>query len=412
MTITRRKFLKRSCAVASLPVLNATTVAMANDMIAKSGAVEILANRLGFNGERLDSVLKSYHLGQGYRVYNPKNMGFMQADLLSPFNEGGINAFAYCNGDPINLADPSGFSANVGSLVGNSIAMGLGIVTVIASIALAPFTGGASLLGMTSAISGIASGVLGVASGAMGVAGSLSADGSAEQETLYGLAAGFGVSAAIVGVASFSMAGMSALGAGSAAANTAKQGSMSLSSAIGGAVSDGLSGSVGVVAMTTRSSGSNAEGRNATLSTLTSLAGLISFAPFFRVKGAVKLKRSDSMEGMPPFREGDMPSSTGRGRSKSMDDGIFSRRGYESETINFGRRHSMPAYTNSGGKNSTLGSVNMSGRRDSMEGMPPFREGEIPNASGRRHSMIEQSMSRMSPMMRTRRKSMEPPVKF
>ncbi len=401
MTITRRKFLKRSCAVASLPVLNATTVAMANDMIAKSGAVEILTNRLGFNGERLDSVLKSYHLGQGYRVYNPKNMGFMQADLLSPFNEGGINAFAYCNGDPINLADPSGFSANIGNIVGNSIAISLGIVTVIASVLMAPFTGGASLLCMSSAIAGIASGVLGVASGALGVAGSLAADGSAEQETLFNLSAGFGASAAIVGVVSFSTAAISALGAGSAAAGAARQGSMSLSSAIGGITSDGLSGSVGVASMIARSSDSNAEGRNTTLSTLTNLAGLISFSSFFRVKSAVKLKRSDSMEGMPPFREGDMPQGTARRSSKQFIPSFGARRGSKDQAPDFSlRRQSAEALINFG-------------RRDSMEGMPPFREGDIPNSSGRRGSMRRPPNLNNSPMMRTRSRSMDVlPPKF
>lgn len=62
----------------------------------------------GFNGERLDPALNSYHLGKGYRVYNPVLMRFNSPDSWSPFGEGGVNAYAWCEGDPINQRDPSG----------------------------------------------------------------------------------------------------------------------------------------------------------------------------------------------------------------------------------------------------------------------------------------------------------------
>lgn len=47
-------------------------------------------------------------LGNGHRVYNPVLMRFHSPDSLSPFGRGGRNAYAYCAGDPINHADPSG----------------------------------------------------------------------------------------------------------------------------------------------------------------------------------------------------------------------------------------------------------------------------------------------------------------
>ncbi|WP_141651648.1 RHS repeat-associated core domain-containing protein, partial [Pseudomonas fluorescens] len=67
-----------------------------------------LLSLLGFNGERPDSVTGHYLLGQGHRAYNPVLMRFNSPDRLSPFGEGGINAYAYCENDPINYADPTG----------------------------------------------------------------------------------------------------------------------------------------------------------------------------------------------------------------------------------------------------------------------------------------------------------------
>ncbi|VVP59756.1 hypothetical protein PS903_05986 [Pseudomonas fluorescens] len=63
---------------------------------------------LGFNGERPDLVTGHYLLGNGYRAFNPVLMRFNSPDSLSPFGEGGLNAYAYCVGDPINRVDPTG----------------------------------------------------------------------------------------------------------------------------------------------------------------------------------------------------------------------------------------------------------------------------------------------------------------
>ncbi|MEE4693607.1 RHS repeat-associated core domain-containing protein, partial [Pseudomonas alliivorans] len=40
--------------------------------------------------------------------FNPVLMRFNSPDRLSPFGEGGLNAYAYCKGDPVNQVDPTG----------------------------------------------------------------------------------------------------------------------------------------------------------------------------------------------------------------------------------------------------------------------------------------------------------------
>jgi RHS repeat-associated protein len=67
-----------------------------------------LSSLLGFNGECLDGITGHYLLGQGKRAFNPVLMRFNSPDELSPFGEGGINSYAYCEGDPINRYDPTG----------------------------------------------------------------------------------------------------------------------------------------------------------------------------------------------------------------------------------------------------------------------------------------------------------------
>ncbi|MDH0732885.1 RHS repeat-associated core domain-containing protein [Pseudomonas sichuanensis] len=62
---------------------------------------------LGFTGQHCQ-LNGDYLLGRGRRVYSPTLMRFLSPDGLSPFGRGGINAYAYCEGDSVNYSDPLG----------------------------------------------------------------------------------------------------------------------------------------------------------------------------------------------------------------------------------------------------------------------------------------------------------------
>lgn len=67
-----------------------------------------------FTGAYADPVVHGYPLGHGYRWYLPSLMRFTAADAASPFDEGGVNPYTYCGGDPIDRVDPSGHTWALG----------------------------------------------------------------------------------------------------------------------------------------------------------------------------------------------------------------------------------------------------------------------------------------------------------
>ncbi|MGE8065832.1 RHS repeat-associated core domain-containing protein [Pseudomonas sp. NPDC089569] len=89
---------------------NGTANDIAYSAYGHPSAERSVSTHLGYNGEFREAQTGWQLLGNGYRAYNPVLMRFHSADSWSPFGEGGVNAYAYCEGDSINRKDPTGHS--------------------------------------------------------------------------------------------------------------------------------------------------------------------------------------------------------------------------------------------------------------------------------------------------------------
>lgn len=67
---------------------------------------------LGFTGTHREKS-GAYLMGNGYRGYNTELMRFNSPDSWSPFARGGLNSYAYCQGDPVNMTDRSGHALKI-----------------------------------------------------------------------------------------------------------------------------------------------------------------------------------------------------------------------------------------------------------------------------------------------------------
>ena len=127
-----------------------------------------LATRMGFNGQ-IREPLGCYSLGNGHRVYNPVLRRFHSPDRLSPFGKGGVNPYAYCQGDPLNYTDPSG--QFIQWLTGNPAhVLGLNAGLFFLNLA-ALFTAVLTPVGVIASAVGMAGAVVGATGSAMQLAG-------------------------------------------------------------------------------------------------------------------------------------------------------------------------------------------------------------------------------------------------
>lgn len=156
---------------------------------------------IGMHGERIDWLDRErgntqlYQLGHGVRSYDPTLQCFLSRDPYSPFSVGGLNAYAFCGGDPVNRSDHSGYMS-----VGAGIGLGLSILGILLSVlsfglswvASLPFLG--FVLAAVSGIQGVASGILGA------VSAGLEESDPELSRTLGWLSLGLGIASMVTGM--------------------------------------------------------------------------------------------------------------------------------------------------------------------------------------------------------------------
>lgn len=154
----------------------------------------------GFNGERVDQTSGAYHLGNGYRAYNPALMRFNCPDSLSPFGAGGINPYAYCAGDPVNRIDPSGHISWVGWLGISLGVIGLGLTLFAIGAAIAA-TGGIMAALSASSTTTLVAGGLGVISDVAAIASGVIEESNPQASAVLGwVSLGTGVAGIGLGI--------------------------------------------------------------------------------------------------------------------------------------------------------------------------------------------------------------------
>ena len=154
--------------------------------------------RIGMHGELVDWVGQRaplYHLGNGARSYDPTAQRFLRMDPFSPFSAGGRNPYAFCEADPVNRTDPSGYAAM-------SIQAGIGLAFGILGIFLTALTFGAVALPLTSLVSWLlmTPAVLGVGANVTGILSSVLEETHPEASRALGWASlGLGIAATVFG---------------------------------------------------------------------------------------------------------------------------------------------------------------------------------------------------------------------
>ncbi len=158
---------------------------------------------IAYAGELKERDVGWYLLGS-YRVYDPRLMRFHSPDAASPFGHGGLNAYAYVSGDPINRIDPSGEGWLDWAIVGiGAIATAVGVVAsmgTLAPAAAALWAGAAVTFTQAAAVVSTGVGVLSVATGVASVA--LNETGHESEGSVLGwMSLGYGIGSAAVGAA-------------------------------------------------------------------------------------------------------------------------------------------------------------------------------------------------------------------
>lgn len=159
------------------------------------------------HGQRADLLSGHLHPGNGYREYTPALARFTTPDSLSPFGVGGINAYLWCDDDPINHRDPSG---HLSWQAWTGISMG------ILGLGLAVFTAGISVIACGSMTAALESAtVTTLVAGTLGTASDITAIASgALEEHMPSLASALGWMSLATGLVGMTQATRALAGSG------------------------------------------------------------------------------------------------------------------------------------------------------------------------------------------------------
>ncbi len=113
----------------------------------------------GYNDMLTDQITGNQFLGNGYRAYNPRLRLFMKYDSLSPFDQGGINGYAYSDNNPIMAFAPSGHMSKWQRV---DMIAGLTLTAVASGLAIMATGGAATPMVLTSYTSFMSTAAIGL----------------------------------------------------------------------------------------------------------------------------------------------------------------------------------------------------------------------------------------------------------
>ncbi|MCT2388387.1 RHS repeat-associated core domain-containing protein [Erwinia pyrifoliae] len=136
---------------------------------------------VGINGYLYDAHADGYLLGS--RLYDAENKRFTTPDNLSPFNGGNLNPYIYCNNNPVNNDDKSGYLTNqhwkIPVYIAGSLSIVSGIATLGGSLAMS------SVMMTVFSIFEIGAGILGIKS--------IQGDGNEHELAIGGVSSSIGL---------------------------------------------------------------------------------------------------------------------------------------------------------------------------------------------------------------------------
>ncbi|ASI92035.1 RHS repeat-associated core domain-containing protein [Vibrio mediterranei] len=205
---SKRTFLKNSINIAiASSITGLITPSISQAMLRSTYSPLFTSNSIGYKGYMHYEGVKNYIIGPG-RVYSPYLSHFLSPDRLAPFEDAGVNRYAYR--DPINNIDPTGYLSwqawlGIGLGIVAILTGGIGLVSSFGAIGSAIYSTVSGFVAAKIALGTIA-GISGITSGTLAIASGIISESNPSVSLDLGLAATvFGVTSTVSGLLSFGM---------------------------------------------------------------------------------------------------------------------------------------------------------------------------------------------------------------